>query len=117
MALGLPFSQQDPHPGLWFGKAAQLFLILSYSQPRPRGWRTEAPGKPGETKFCRARAVKGGESASGPQVCPSASAIDCGLDACRRKASGPGRSAGARSKRWGGGAMGSGSEEPRATGP
>uniref|UniRef100_F6ZFX9 Protein Wnt n=1 Tax=Equus caballus TaxID=9796 RepID=F6ZFX9_HORSE len=93
MALGLPFSQQDPHPGLWFGKAAQLFLILSYSQPRPRGWRTEAPGKPGETKFCRARAVKGGESASGPQVCPSASAIDCGLDACRRKASGPGRSA------------------------
>lgn len=70
MAPGLPLSQQDPHPGLWFGKAAQLFLILSYSQPRPKGWRTEAPGEPGETKSCRGRAVKGGESLSGPQVCP-----------------------------------------------
>lgn len=49
MAPGLPLSQQDPHPGLWFGKAAQLFLILSYLQPRPRGWGTEAPGEPRET--------------------------------------------------------------------
>lgn len=37
-------SQQDPHPGLCFGKAAQLFLILSCLQPRPRGWGTEALG-------------------------------------------------------------------------
>lgn len=52
MAPGLPLSPQDHHPGLWFGKAAQLFLILSYSQPRPRGWGTEAPAEPGETRSC-----------------------------------------------------------------
>ena len=50
MAPGLPLSQQDPHPGLWFGKAAQLFLILSYSQPRPKGWGTEASGELGEAR-------------------------------------------------------------------
>lgn len=51
MAPGLPLSQQDPHPGLWFGKAAQLFLILSYSQPRPKGWGTEVSGELGETEL------------------------------------------------------------------
>ena len=50
-APGLPLSQQDPHPGLWFGKAAQLFLILSYSQPRPKGWGTEVSGELGETEL------------------------------------------------------------------
>lgn len=51
MAPGLPLSQQDPHPGLWFGKAAQLFLILSFSQLRPKGWGTEVSGELGETEL------------------------------------------------------------------
>lgn len=75
MAPGLPLSQQDPHPGLRFGKAAQLFLILPYLQPRPKGWGglgggDGAPGEPGETDPCGGRTVKCGESLPGPQVCP-----------------------------------------------
>ena len=56
-APGLPPSPQDPHPGLWCGKAAQLFLILSQSQLRPRGWGTEILG---ETELCRALASRQG---------------------------------------------------------
>lgn len=56
-APGRPPSPQDPHPGLWCGKAAQLFLILSQSQLRPRGWGTEILG---ETELCRALASSQG---------------------------------------------------------
>lgn len=65
-APGLPPSQQDPHPGLWCGKTSQLFLILSYSQPRPRGWRTEAQRGSGE----RLSSAEPGRKGRGVRRCP-----------------------------------------------
>lgn len=44
---GAPPLSAGPPPRPLFGKAAQLFLILWYPQPRPRGWRAAAPEQPG----------------------------------------------------------------------
>lgn len=46
------FHSLSKTPTPLFGKAAQLFLILRSSQPRPMGWGTEALGMPRETNLC-----------------------------------------------------------------
>lgn len=47
MAPGLPLSPARLPPRPLFGKAAQLFLILPYSQPRPMGWGDRGTGESG----------------------------------------------------------------------